>query len=106
MIENWAFFVRFLLTTGCFCVYVFFLTPKQLKEAVRPSDWLTGLRYLILGILVLTVVTFIPSIIYLLFLALGQELGTLRQVSSVVGGINLVGTTTLMVLIFTYRKRS
>lgn len=106
MIENYPAFFRFITVFICFCVYVFYLTPRQIREVLRPNDWLTGLRWLILAILTMTALTFIPSLVYLFYLSRGEEYEILRSVSSIIGGINLFGTTILMILIFNYRKKN
>jgi hypothetical protein len=89
---------------ACFLTYLFFLAPRQFGEVLRPVDWLTKLRWWILGILILTMAALIPSIPYQYFIATGQEYDTLRNISSIAGGINLIGSTILMVLVFTYKR--
>jgi len=103
-IVDWAVYFRFFITLSCFMVYFLFLSFKQLQEVVRPVNWLTPLRWLILAILALTTVSLVPSVIYQYYVAVGQKFEFLRQVSSVVGAINLAGTTTLLVMVFTYKK--
>lgn len=105
-ITDWAVYFRFCLTLSCFMVYFLFLSFKQLQEVIRPVNWLTPLRWLILATLALTTVSFVPSIIYQYYLSIGQKYELLRQVSTVMGGINLAGTTFFLVLIYTYKKQS
>jgi magnesium-transporting ATPase (P-type) len=104
MIDNWFFFLRFIITLACFLVFLGFLIPRQTKEVLLPADGLTKLRYWLLGVLLLIVLTLIPSITYQLFVAFGHEYKALRNIASIIGGVNLVGMTVLFVLIYTYRR--
>lgn len=104
MIVDWIFFISFLITLLCFAVFLFYLIPKQFKEVLLPYSWLTKLRWYILAILILIVITLIPGLIYQFFLAIGTDYPVLRKVSSIIGRINLLGLTALFVLIYTYRK--
>ena len=103
-VSNWFFFGRFLITFACFLVFLGFLIPRQTKEVLLPADGLTRLRYWLLGVLLLIVLTLIPSITYQLFVSFGHEYKVLRNVTSIIGGVNLVGMTILFVLIYTYRR--
>ena len=103
-IVDWAVYFRFFITLSCFMVYFLFLSFKQLQEVVRPVNWLTPLRWLILAILALTTVSLVPSVVYQYYVAIGEKFEFLRQVSSIVGAVNLAGTTTLLVMVFTYRR--
>lgn len=104
-IQNWSFFVRFLLTSGVLLVYAFFLIRRQWEEVSMPLDQYTRLRWFIFSMLWVTTITLIPSIPYQLQIALGHEHVFWRNVVSVSGGVNLVATTALMVLIFTYKVK-
>lgn len=106
MIENWNFFIRFIITIGCFLVYLLLLTRKQLDELWAPEDGLGKLRKLIFAVLVLATFTFIPTIPYLYFLATGHDYRVLRNVVADVSGFNQIATTYLLVLIFTYKIKS
>lgn len=105
MIHNYFFLVRFLITLMCFLTFLFFLVPRQTREVLRPLDGLTGLRYQILGILLLITLTLVPPIVYQFFISLGHEYEVLRNVSSIVGGVNLVGLTVLFVMVYIYRRK-
>lgn len=106
MIENWAYFIRFIIVLGAFGAYLFFLTPKQFREVLAPSDWLTGFRWAILAVLLGTTITLIPSLVYLFYAMQGQDYPALRNIASVVGGTNLIFTTIAMVFLYTYRTKS
>jgi len=104
MIENWAYFIRFLMVLVCFLVYVLYLSPKQALEVIRYDDWLNRLRWLILSIIGIAALSLIPSIVNLYFLSIGLRYIILGNISAITGGISLAATTLLMVLIFNYRK--
>lgn len=104
-IENWSFLVRFLITTGIFLVYLVFLVRKQLEEVTQPYDAYTQLRWMILAILLITILTLAPLMMYQIFVAMGHEYRVLRNVVSIVGGINQIASTVLLVLIFKYKVR-
>lgn len=104
-IENWSFFIRFLTTTGVLAVYIFILIRKQWEEVAQPYDAYTNLRWIIFAMLWLTVITILPSIPYQFQIATGHEYIFWRNVVSVVGGVNLVATTVLLVLVFRYKVK-
>lgn len=104
-VVNWSMFIRFLMSTGVFLGYILFLFPKQLVETLRPNDWLTGLRWLILGLIILIAVTLIPPMVTQYYMSIGESYDVLRNFSSIIGGINTIGVYTLLVLVFTYRRR-
>lgn len=105
MIENPAFLIRATITTACLLVFLFFLIPRQMKEVLLPLDGLSRLRWQIFGILLLIALTLIPSIVYQYFIAFGHEYKVLRNIVSIVGGVNLVGLTVLFVMIYVYRRK-
>lgn len=100
-----AVYFRLFIVVSCFMVYAFYLTVRQFREVIRPKSWLTGLRLLILLTLVLTTITFIPSIFNLYFTAIGERYEVLRTASVLIGSLNLVGSTVFLVLIYTYKKK-
>lgn len=103
-IHNWFFFARLIITTICFLVFLCFLIPRQTKEVLLPQDGLTRLRYWLLGILLLITITLIPSITFQFFATIGHEYKVLRNVATIVSGVNLVGLTVLFVLVYIYRR--
>lgn len=100
-----AVYFRLFIVVSCFMVYAFYLSVRQFREAIRPRSWLTGLRYLILGTLILTTATFIPSIFNLYFTSIGERYEVLRTASVLIGSVNLVGSTVFLILIYTYRRK-
>lgn len=105
MIENIPIFIRFLVTTGCFLVFLIFLFPRQLKEVILPEDGLTRLRWYLLSILLVIIVTLIPSIVSQFFQAMGHDYSVLRNISAIVGAANLGALTVLFVMIYIYRRK-
>lgn len=102
MIENWVFFSRFLMTFAVFLLYVLFFNYRQSREVARPRDGLTRLRWIILSVLLLTTVTLVPVMVYQLLISFGHDYGIMRNIISIVGGINVICSTFLLYLIFTY----
>lgn len=105
MVENIPVFIRFLATTGCFLVFLFFLTPRQVKEVLLPEDGLTRLRWLLLSVLLVIIITLIPSIVSQFFQAMGHNYRVLRNISAIVGAVNLVSLTILFIMIYIYRRQ-
>lgn len=97
--------ISFILGLVIEVVYVAFLTPKQLKEVLRPYDGLTKLRYYILAILVIAILTGIPGLAYTYFRIYGQSYHALQNIASITTRVSGLATTTLLVLVFTYRKK-
>jgi len=84
----------------------FYLFPKQLKEVLRPVDWLTELRWQILALLSVSVVSGIPSIWYQIIRLNGGEAEILRNISTVTSNVSQLLIIILLVLIFNYKKKS
>lgn len=103
MIENYAFFIRFLVTTSVLLYYLFFLTRRQLSEMQYGNDHYTPLRRYILAILIVAIVTLAPSVAYQFIISFGGTAEWLRSFVSIIGGVNLIATALLMHLVFTYR---
>lgn len=106
MITNYASLLAFVLSVGCLTVYALFLIPKQTQEVLKPGDALTRLRWIILTMLVISLITAVPSTVYQYYRATGVELELLRNVSAITSNLSKVATTVLLVLIFTYTVSS
>lgn len=104
MIENIPVAIRFLATTGCFLVFLFFLTPRQVKEVLLPEDGLTRLRWYLLSVLLVIIITLIPSMVSQFFQAIGYDYRILKNISAIVGAVNLVSLTVLFIMIYIYRR--
>lgn len=105
-IQNNASLFAFANGLVCLLIYAFFLTPKQIIEVTEPKDWLTRLRWIILGILVLSVVSSLPSVLYQFYRMIGEEHPLLRTVATVTGQISKTCTTVLLVLVYTYKRKA
>lgn len=105
MIENKASLFALINGIVCLLVYAFFLTPKQIFEVTRPKNWLTRLRWIILSILVISVLTSIPSVVYQYYRTFGHDSEFLRNLATITSQISKTCTTILLVLVFTYKKR-
>lgn len=105
LIVNWSFYLRFIITVNILTVYTFFLFVKQVRETKANKDVYSPLRNYILAILVLSIITLCPLVMYQYLIATGNDSVALRNMISIIGGLNQITTTVLMVLIFTYRVK-
>lgn len=105
MINNWYALTAFLISFLSLLVYAFFLMPKQINEVLRPKDWLTRLRWIILTILAVSILTSIPGVVYQYSRVLGDESDFLRNFVTISSNISRLASTVLLVLVFTYRKK-
>lgn len=104
MIDNWSSLFAVITSIACVSVYIFFLMSKQVAEVVRPRDWLSRLRWIILAILVISIIASVPGIVYQVYRMLGEDSVLLRNVATITSQISKVATTILLVMVFTYRK--
>lgn len=102
---NYASLAGFVIGLVCTGVYVFFLTPRQLKEVVRPYDGLTRLRWTIFFILLFSIIAAIPGLVYTYFRSFGHNYHILQNIAVITGNISRLGTTALLVLVYTYRRK-
>lgn len=94
------------LLVGAFSLSILlYVAYRQIKESIRPRDLLTGLRFLILSVLLLSIFSATPSMAYRYIRATGRENQTLRNVATVTNTISQLGTATLLLMIFNYRIR-
>ena len=101
----WA-FISLLIKLGGLSVIVFYVIPKQFAEVLRPYNWLTGLRWQILGLFIFSVVSAIPSMTYQMLRSFGNiEADFLRNIASITGNISDLGITILLVLIYNYKQK-
>lgn len=96
-----AIIIKF-LTLG---VILFYLIPKQVTEVLRPKDWLTGLRWQILLLLIANVITSIPASAYTILRYYGTDSPLLREISLVTNNVSGLVIIILLVLIFNYRRK-
>lgn len=86
-------------------IIVLYVLPKQFKEALRPKDWLTGLRWQMLALFGLAVIASVPAIVYQVILSLGMTAPVLRNVATVCGNLSFLAISIDAVLIYNYKKK-
>lgn len=104
-IQNQDTFINFILCAGVIVGYLAYPIPKQAIQVIRPRDWLTGLRWIILGSLVTTVIMLVPVAVYNGFRAYGNDYRVLRRVAGTSSNIQRISGLVFTVAIFKYRKR-
>lgn len=102
MITNYPSLFALIVSIVSVIVLAGFLFPKQVTETLRPQDQLTGLRRIILAILVVSVLSTIPTIIYQYFRMVGHEYDVMRNVVTVTSQISRIANLTLLVMVFNY----
>jgi hypothetical protein len=86
-------------------VMLFYLIPKQVAEVLRPKDWLTGLRWQILLLLIASVITSIPASTYTILRYYGTDSALLREISLITNNVSGLAIIVLLVLIFNYKRK-
>lgn len=92
-----------MLNVASLCIYIY-CGSKQWAEAVLPRDWLTRLRWIILGALIMAAVSVVPVIVYQISRIFGVDSDTLRSIAGTGGGLSRFGGALLLLLIFTYKR--
>jgi hypothetical protein len=106
MIASYSSLVGTVIGLLCLGVYIFFLTPLQFKEVLRTDRmWLSRLRWIILSILVISIITAVPGLIYQIGRTFGHDYTVLRNIATILGSISKLGTTILMMLLYTYKQK-
>lgn len=103
-INFWS-LASFLIRFVGIVVIALYLFPKQIKEVMRPTDGLTGLRWQILGVLGLSVLSALPSVTYQIVRTFGGEAELLRNIASVTSTMSWMLIIVLLVLIFNYKRK-
>lgn len=104
MIENFNAFSGLVIGAIAFLIYVH-ITYKQFTEVLRPKDWLTRLRWLIFGILLVAIFGFIPSLTYQFLRTIGVESDSLRNIATIAGNISRLGGAILLELVYNYKRK-
>lgn len=86
-------------------IIVFYVVPKQFKEALRPKDWLTGLRWQMLVLFGLAVIASVPAIVYQIVTSMGIDAPVLRNVASICGNLSFLAISVDAVLIYNYKRK-
>lgn len=95
-------FVIRLLAIG---IILFLVLPRAIIELLRPHDWLTGLRWRLLGVFVFTILASVPSVIYQILLVYGIQSDILRAVITITGNLSFLGFAVLVLMIYNYRRK-
>lgn len=82
-----------------------YLSYLMIKEAVRPYDYLTPLRWRIFATLFIAVLTLIPSLTYQFLRLFGIDSPEIRNIVTVTSRVNGVVTLYLLFSIFTYKRK-
>ncbi len=105
MIQNYPSLIAFVTGIVSLSIYMFFLAPKQFNEVLRPKDGITNLRKIILTLLIVTILTSIPPTVYQFYRMTGHEYTFLRNLSTILSQASKLGTTILLVMVYTYRRK-
>lgn len=77
----------------------------QLREALQPWDYLSRLRWYLFILLTFVTLTAVPSIVYLFMRYFNYDNETVRALVTILGNIRALGSSLLLVLIFTYKRK-
>lgn len=86
-------------------IIVFYIVPKQFKEALRPKDWLTGLRWQMLAMFGLAVIASVPAVVYQILTTMGIVAPVLRNVASICGNLSFLAISIDAVLIYNFKRK-
>ena len=104
-IDNVAFYIRFINGFIVLLIYIFLLFIKQYRETLVPWDFYTRLRIYILALIAISILTLAPAVMYQGLVAFGGNPPWLRNVISIIGGVNISATTILLLMVFYYRVK-
>src|ERR1700749_4906883 len=85
-------------------VALLYVAYRQTFEVLRPKNWLTGLRWQIYALLIISIVGLIPAIVYQFCRVINVEANFLRNVATITGAFSRLGSAILLVKVFNYRK--
>lgn len=88
-----------------FLLVAFYLFYRQMGEVFRPLDSLSALRWQILSVLGLSIISGIPSLVYQFVRWGGGEAELLRQVATITSNVSQLAIVILLLMIFTYRRK-
>lgn len=81
-----------------------YIALKQSVEISRPRDWLSGLRWQIFLVIVVSIIGLAPSLMYQYFRTIGIEADVLRNIATITGNVSRLANVILLLLIFSYKK--
>lgn len=97
--------IGLVLRTLAVGIIVFYIIPKQFKEALRPKDWLTGLRWQMLALFSLAIVASVPAIVYQILVTNGIQAPILRNVATISGNLSFLGISIVAAMIYNFKKK-
>lgn len=83
----------------------FYIIPKQFQEVLRPRDWLTQLRYIILLLFIFSVVAAIPALAYQFLRVFGHQNSALQNTASIFRNLSALANSVLLVLLYNYKAK-
>lgn len=86
-------------------IILFYIIPVAIMQVFRPKDWLTGLRWQLLGMFSFSILASVPSVVYQVMRTNGMESELLRNISSVTGNLSFLAISVLLVMIYNYREK-
>lgn len=103
--ENVNISLVFSFVTGILSLFILItVIRKQFYEILLPKDWLTGLRWIILGSLLVSLIGIVPVLVYQLFRLFSIDNEFLRNVAGVTGSLSRLSGAVLLFLIYEYKK--
>lgn len=95
--------ISFVIGLVTLLAYIY-VTQKQIIETLVPPDWLSGLRRIILAVLLVSVFGLVPVVVYQGCRIVGIDSEVLRNVASIAGRISQLATAILLIGIYEYKK--
>lgn len=85
-------------------IILFYIIPRQFLEATRPRDWLTGLRWRILILVIFMILSSLPVVVYQQQRIDGTVSDTFRNVASISSNLSYLSMSILLILIYNYKN--
>jgi hypothetical protein len=86
-------------------ILILYVVPKAFTEALRPKDWLTGLRAQLLIFFSLAIVASVPAIVYQTLRIYGIDSLDLRNFASISGNLSFLLICILSAMLYNYRRK-
>lgn len=101
-----SFPILFNLTFGLIMLVGYaYLAVKQFIQVLRPRDFLTRLRVQIFSVLMISIITFIPSLVYQFVRLSGDESEFLRAVVNILSRVSSLCVLIILIAVFNYRQK-
>ena len=89
-------------------IVLFFVIPRHMRDmddTKLDHDGLDRLRWIILLLLSLSIVASIPGVAYQVVRSLGYSSIILQNISTISTNASILGTSILLILIYTYKRK-